>query len=112
MSGKEDEIPFDGDALLRLIAPRRVLLDNADDVLSKCAEAELMSATSASKYYENMGVPGLLMPNSALPCEVLANESEICYAGGALAYRRRSGLPYVSREDWQAYMEFVRGGEI
>jgi pimeloyl-ACP methyl ester carboxylesterase len=112
MSGKEDEIPFDGDALLRLIAPRRVLLDNAEDLLSRCAEAELTSAISASKYYENTGVSGLLMPNSAHPCEVLAREGEICYTDGALAYRRRSGLPYVSREDWQAYMEFVRGGEI
>ena len=112
MSGKEDEIPFDGDALLRLIAPRRVLLDNAEDLLSRCAEAELTSAISASKYYENMGVSGLLIPNSAHPCEVLAHDGEICYTDGALAYRRRSGLPYVSRKDWQAYMKFVRGGEI
>ena len=111
MSGREDEIPFDGDALLGLIAPRRVLLDNADDVLSRCAEAELHSAITASKYYENMGASGLPRPNSAHPCEILAQESEICYTDGALAYRRRLGLPYVSREDWQAYMKFVRGGE-
>ena len=112
MSGKEDEIPFDGDALLRLIAPRRVLLDNADDPLSKCAEAELTSAVCASKYYEKTGVSRLLMSNGAVPCEILSQNAEICYTDGALAYRRRLGLPYVSREDWQAYMKFVRGGEL
>lgn len=112
ISGREDEIPFDSDSLLRLIAPRRVLLDNAEDLLSRCAEAELMSAISASKCYKNIGISGLLMPNSAHPCEVIAQEGEICYTDGALAYRRRSGLPYISREDWQAYMKFVRGGAI
>ena len=112
MSGRENVIPVESNALLRLIAPRRVLLDNADDVLSKCAEAELLSAVSASKYYENAGVLGLSMPNSADPCEVLANDGEICYIGGSLAYRRRTGLPYISREDWQTYMNFARGGEI
>ena len=111
MSGREADIPFDGDALLGLIAPRRVLLDNAEDPLSKCAEAELHSAITASKYYENAGASGLSRPNSAHPCEVLAQNAEICYTDGALAYRRRLGLPYVSREDWQAYMKFVRGGE-
>ena len=112
MSGREREIPFESCDLLRLIAPRRVLLDNADDVLSKCAEAELASAVCASQYYEKAGAPGLSMPNSADPCEVLADESEVQYTDGALAYRRREGLPYVSREDWQMYIKFVRGGGI
>ena len=112
MSGREDKMPFDGDALLRLITPRRVLLDNAEDVLSRCAEAELCSAISASKYYENAGASGLSMPDSAAPCEVLSGGKEICYMGGDLAYRRREGLPYLSREDWQIYMKFISGGAI
>ena len=112
MSGREDEIPFDSDALLRLIAPRHVLLDNAEDVLSKCADAELLSAISASKYYEGQGTLGLLTTDSANPCEASAHDGEVRYIDGALAYRCRMGLPYISREDWQAYMKFVRGGAI
>lgn len=112
MSGKEDKIPFDGDALIRLIAPRSVLLDNADYVLSKCAESERLSAISASGYYEKSGDLGVLMPNSAYPCEILAKSGDACHSGGALAYRLRDGLPYLSREDWQVYMNFLRGGWI
>ena len=110
MSGRESEIPFDSDALLHLIAPRRVLLDNADDVLSRCAEAELCSAISASKYYESAGASRLSMPDNAAPRDVLSGDKEICYMDGDLAYRRRGGLPYLSREDWQIYMKFISGG--
>lgn len=111
-TGKEEKIPFGGDSLLALIAPRPVLLDNAVGVLSNSARAELCSALSGSRYYEACGARGLSAPDDINPTTVLAGEDEVRFMDGDLAYRRRDGLRYISREDWRVYMDFaIRGGE-
>lgn len=111
-SGNEEKIPFGGDALLALIAPRPVLLDNAVGAMSNSARAELCSAISGSRYYEACGARGLSAPKDITPTALPAGEDEVRFMDGDLAYRRRGGLNYLSREDWQVYMDFVmRRGE-
>ncbi len=110
LSGREEELPFAGDALLALIAPRPVLLDNADSPLSRCAELELRAAIAASRYYEALGARGLVIPRDIDPFEATEFGKEACFADGALAYRKRVNLPYLSREDWRVYMNFASKG--
>ena len=107
LSGREDELPFDQDALLSLIAPRPLFLDNADDVLTHAPIGELASAYRASKAYEDLGVTGLLYEKGGDPCEIFDESEPIYLYGGNIVYRKRDGLPYISREDWAEYMNFV-----
>ena len=112
ISGREDTLPFDQDALLSLIAPRPLFLDNADDVLSHAPAGELASAYRASKAYEGLGEIGLLFEKGGNPCEVFEENEPLFLSGGSIVYRKRPGLPYLSREDWGEYMKFVltKGG--
>ena len=105
-----EKLPVGGDALLSLIAPRAVLLDNAADDVSGSVACELCSALLASKHYEALGIPGIMPPVSA-PDALISQNGELSFTDGRLAYRRRAGTPYLSREDWRTYMNFVLRGE-
>ena len=107
LSGREDTIPFDQDALLSLIAPRPLFIDNADDVLSHAPAGELASAYRASKAYENLGKIGLFFEKGGNPCEVFDENEPLYLSSGDIVYRKRAGLPYLAREDWAEYMRFV-----
>ena len=108
LSGREDELPFDQDALLSLIAPRRLFLDNADDVLTHAPLGELVSAYRASKTYESLGKIGLLYEKGGNPCEVFDENEPLYLHGGNIVYRKREGTPYLSREDFAEYMKFIK----
>ena len=107
LSGKEDDLPFDQDALLALIAPRPLFLDNADDILSHASLGELKSAYRASKAYEKLGKIGLNYEKGGDPCEVFDENEPFYLSGGNIVYRKREGFPYLSREDWAEYMKFI-----
>ena len=107
LSGREDELPFDQDALLSLIAPRPIFLDNADDLLTNIPLGELMSAYRASHTYKKFGKTGLKLDKSVNPCEVFDANEPYYLPGGDIVYRKREGFPYLSREDWAEYMKFV-----
>ena len=107
LSGREDELPFDQDALLSLIAPRPLFLDNADDVLTHAPLGELASAYRASKTYEDLGKIGLLYEKGGNPCEVFDENEPFYLPGGSIVYRKREGTPYLSREDFAEYMNFI-----
>lgn len=107
LSGREDELPFDQDALLALIAPRRLFLDNADDFTSHAPLGELASAYRASIAYERMGKVGLLCAKNGNPCEDFDENEPLYLAGGNIVYRKREGMPYLCREDFAEFMKFI-----
>ena len=111
-TGKEATLPFAQCDLLSLIAPRHLLIDSADDCYTETHLAEKRSAELArAPYNEKMGFEQpineyhyLNIEKGATPCRISDAEELIKWRP---VYRLREGIPYVSREDWGFYMEFI-----
>ncbi len=105
--GKESALPIKQHQLLELIAPRRLLLNTATDLMSCAPYAELFSATLASEAYHAYGLLGLAC-NSGDPCEVFDENLPLELTDGRLGFRMRGGTPYISREDWAIYIKAIK----
>ena len=100
-AGREDEMPFDAHFALSLIAPRLVCVGSAEEDLWADPESECLACRAASGVWTLLGRDGLIMPER----EALADEA---FLDGCVGYHKRSGTHYLSRTDWQKYMEFAR----
>lgn len=65
------------------------------------AEGECLSCRAASEVWKLLGRRGLEMPDRA----AVPGES---FLTGSVGYQMRSGTHFLSRTDWQKYMEFAR----
>ena len=104
--GKEPQLPYGKDALLSLIAPRRLFIDTAAYDLSSAPIGELSSFLKVLSAYDEEGVSVRNQINATDPCEVLSLDGPLTLTGKSLCYRRRNGFPALTREDWAAYMHF------
>ncbi len=95
-----DSMPFDQHFLLAASAPRHVYVASAAEDTWADPDAEFLSAYAAGAVYRLLGLPGLL--TDRLPDDnCLLTESRI-------AYHRRPGTHYLSRMDWQRFMDYIR----
>ena len=62
---------------------------------------EFMCAYAVGQYYEDCGKDGLICPDR-LP---ISGER---FAGGNVAYHIRPGQHYISRTDWNYYMDYIK----
>ncbi len=99
-AGKENEMPFDQHFLLSLIAPRHLMIGSAENDLWADPRNEFLSATAANEAYALYGMKGLIH-HDAFP----APETEL--DEGDCLYHYRHGEHYLSRRDWNAYMDFI-----
>ena len=98
----EDEKPYDQAHLLSLIAPRPLLVLSAEEDKGADPTAEFLTTLNASAAWERLGKPGLITP------DVLPTPTARLF-DGTVGYFLRRGRHFLSREDWGAMMEFLRG---
>lgn len=102
MDFAETSIPegFDQHFLLATIAPRFVCIGSAamDDWASP--DSEFMSCVAASKAWEKMGLNGFIH-NGNMPGD------DVTFLAGRVGYHRRPGKHFLSRVDWNRYMDYI-----
>ena len=97
----ESLLTFDQHMLVAAIAPRHFLSGAAAEDTWADPESQLLSCFAASAAWENLGQKGLVAPDRY--AEVGEQFSE-----GNISYHLRAGLHYLSREDWQIYMDYIK----
>ena len=98
----ETSIPegFDQHFLLATIAPRFAYVASAamDDWASP--DSEFMACVAASKAWEAQGLTGFVH-NGNMPGD------DVTFPAGRVGYHRRPGKHFLSRTDWNRYMDFI-----
>lgn len=97
-AGKENQMPFDQDILLKLIAPRVLSVGSAEKDLWANPKAEFLCTVKASKEWLCYGKKGLTAPDTPITGER--------YHDGKVGYYVREGTHYMSREDWNNMLDF------
>ncbi len=100
-SGRTDALPFDQHYLLALSAPRHLMIGSAEEDLWADPESEFLSLALASEAYGLFGRSGLVCGDGIPKAPAVLGD------GDAL-YQVRRGEHYLSREDWNIYMNFIK----
>jgi len=96
-----DEKPYDQAYLLALIAPRYLLVGSASEDYGADPKSEFLTSLWASQAWKLLGKPGLVTPDRMPePGDVLHD--------GCVGYHLRDGKHFLSREDWNYYMRFLK----
>ncbi len=98
--GHESEMPFDQHFLLSLIAPRRLYVASAERDLWADPTSEFLGCAAASEAWRSLAVPGLVCPDR------LPRVGEV-FAQGSVGYHIRPGEHYLSRYEWQQFLDFI-----
>ncbi len=96
----EENMPFDQHQLLALVAPRPLCVGSATEDEWADPESEQMAAFLAGEAYELFDLPGL---SGDIEKPVQPGEKRF---EGRIGYQLRKGTHFLSRCDWQGYMEF------
>ena len=96
----EDSLPFDQHYLIAANIAHRAYVASAEEDLWACPKNEYLSCVAASRYFEENGKVGFIHPDR-LPeiCELLHE--------GNIGYHIRQGTHFMSREDWNYYMDYL-----
>ena len=98
---KEYEMPFDMHFLLAMVAPRNLYVCSAIEDLYADPKSEFLSCMAASPVYETVfGQKGLVFSEEEMPEEPFS-----CHEG-SIGYHLRSGNHFLSRYDWQKFIEY------
>lgn len=99
-ASREEALPFEQDALLAGIAPRLLQVGSAQEDIWAGPSHEYLSCVSASQAWKLLGKPGFVHPDRLpVPGDALND--------GSVGYHLRLGKHYLSREDWNRYMDFL-----
>lgn len=96
----EDALPFDQHFLVAANYPHYVYVASAKGDEWACPTNEFLSCIYASEYYKENGKTGFVKGDDMPRIAELFHEGDI-------GYHIRSGLHYLSREDWGYYMKFL-----
>ena len=99
---KEDEKPYDQSFLLALIAPRYLLVGSAEEDRGADPKAEFLTTLHASSAWGLLGKQGLVA------AEEMPKPGDF-WGDGSILYHYRTGLHYLSRDDFAAYIRFLNG---
>lgn len=99
-AGKEEQMPFDQHFLLSLIYPRNIYVASSIQDTWADPKNEFLSLAATDPLYKNFAYKGLVCPNR------LPLEGDV-FNKGNLGYHLRSGTHYLSRYDWQRFMDFM-----
>lgn len=99
-SDNEDILPFDQHYLLSLIAPRNLYV--ASSSLDKWADpnSEFLACVATTPVYELYNKKGLVC-NDEYP------NSNTKLLDGSIGYHMREGWHYLSRHDWNIFIEYI-----
>ena len=99
-AGRVKNFDFDQHFLLALCVPRHILIGSAEDDLWSDPTSEFLSLLAVNEAYRIYGKAGLVH-NREIP-------TARCVLGeGDSAYHIRHGSHYLSREDWNVYMDYI-----
>jgi len=104
-ANREDELPFDQHFLLSLIAPRRLYVASAWEDSWADPLSEFLSCVAADEVYRFLGIKGFIYPDR------LPAPGDIFHEG-AIGYHVRPGTHYLSRYDWQRFMDYMKKTNI
>ncbi len=96
-----ETMPFDQHYLLATIAPRYLYIASASEDQWADPVSEMLCGVAVSEIYESYGKRGLV-------CEDRLPQIGDMYHEGTVGYHLRAGTHYLSREDWQKVMKFVK----
>lgn len=99
-AGREEEMPFDQHFLLAAIAPRLLCVGSAAEDQWACPDSEYLCCAAASEAWSRLGKKGFVHP------ERLPRAGDV-FQEGEIGYHLRAGAHYLSREDWNRYMDFL-----
>ena len=97
---KENEKPYDQAYLLALIAPRHLLVGSAIEDKGADPLGEFYTTFNASKAWELLGEKGLT-------CSDEIPKAGDSFNDGKIHYHLRAGRHYLSREDWNEYIDYL-----
>lgn len=98
---RENELPFDMHYLLSLIAPRNLYVCSAKEDGHADPKSEFLSCVAASSVYEEIfHKKGLVWKGDRIP------EEAVTLPEGMIGYHMREGHHFLSRYDWQRFMEY------
>lgn len=97
---KEIAVPFDQHFLLSLTVPRQLIIGSAAEDLWADPTSEFLGAASLSDAYALYGKEGLVH-NDEIP------EARSVLDGGNASYYVREGTHFLSRHDWNTYMDII-----
>ena len=97
---KEDKKPYDQAWLLALIAPRLLCVGSGVEDRGADPESEFLTTNWASQAWDMLGTKGLITPDRMpVPGDVLHE--------GYVGYHLRPGGHFLTRQDWQYYIDFL-----
>ena len=91
---------FDQHFLLATVAPRNVYVASAALDGWAAPDSEFMACVAASQAYETMGLTGFVHDGKIPGVDVTFHK-------GNIGYHRRSGKHFLSRIDWNRYMDYI-----
>jgi hypothetical protein len=94
-------MPFDQHYLLAAIAHRFVYVGSAQDDEWADPQSEFLSCMAAKPVYKLLGLRGLVSEDAFPQPGTTLHKGEI-------GYHLRKGTHYLSRCDWQCYMEYLK----
>lgn len=97
---REWEMPFDQHFAMALVAPRLLCIGSAESDWWADPESECLAAEIASEAWEIYGKTGLVMDRKPQPGDA--------FLEGCVGYQFRKGDHFLSRTDWQRYMQFAK----
>jgi len=96
----EDKMPFDQHFLIAAMAPRKVYVASAKEDDWADPKSEFLACFAASEVYEKLGFKGLVTDDR------FPEVGEWLHDGN-IGYHIRSGKHYLSREDWNRFMDYL-----
>ena len=97
---KFDEGDYDQHFLTALSVPRHLMVGSAEEDLWADPASEFIATAAANEAYAIYGMRGLVY-GAAIP------EAKTVLSEGDAHYHVRHGAHYLSREDWNDYMDFI-----
>ncbi|MBR2989180.1 MAG: hypothetical protein IKC64_05610 [Clostridia bacterium] len=98
---KEFEMPFDQHYLTALSFPRYLYIASAVEDTWADPDSEFLNAYLTGKYYEQNGVSGFV-------CENRLPQVGDVYHQGTVGYHLRQGAHFLSRNDWNLFIKFLK----
>lgn len=99
-ANREDEMPYDQHWLLALTAPRYLYVASASLDKWACPESEYLACAAASEAWERQELDGFIAYDK-FPRE------NFTFHEGCVGYHLRPGRHFLSRYDWNKYMDFI-----
>ena len=91
---------YDQNYLLALIPPRHLMVGSSKEDLWADPKSEFLCCAATNSVYGIYGMDGLIYGDGYPEAKTVLDK------GDAL-YQIRHGLHYLSREDWQVYMDYI-----